>query len=222
MIKVLQITFYAFFCLWLISSCATIKNNAKYELSDGKYKHNKKKIYVDNEEEVIKIKTETEILQFPYNSDKNIPTFTLTKPSLDLDIFTTILKVRPATEFVPAQLNTNFNGNIYIGFRNDKYKIKYEDSYFGNFHRQITHIGYSYGIFAGLGNTFISPTNTNNVFPGEYDGIVSQKGISGILAVDKISVGLNVGFDNLLDYNKHIWIYEGKLWVGLVFGVSLN
>ena len=39
---------------------------------------------------------------------------------------------------------------------------------------------------------------------------------------NNITAGLALGFDNLLDKNKKIWIYENKYWIGLTFGLNLN
>lgn len=58
------------------------------------------------------------------------------------------------------------------------------------------------GVFSGLGNTFMSPTNTNNILQQEYDGIILSKGLAGIFAFNNITAGLAFGFDNLLDKNK--------------------
>ena len=74
----------------------------------------------------------------------------------------------------------------------------------------------------GLGNTIITPTTTNNVISSEYDGIILQKGIAGIIAVNKLTVGLSLGSDNLLDVNQNFWIYQNKPWFGLMLGLNLN
>ncbi len=63
---------------------------------------------------------------------------------------------------------------------------------------------------------------TKNGILTEYDGLIFQKGISGIIAVNKLTVGLSLGSDNLLDHNKKKWIYENKLWYGLMLGLNLN
>ncbi|MGL6268762.1 MAG: hypothetical protein ACRC2O_12600 [Chitinophagaceae bacterium] len=76
--------------------------------------------------------------------------------------------------------------------------------------------------FTGLGNTFMSPTNTNNTLLQEYDGIVWSKGLAGILAINNFTVGLALGFDYLVDKNRSIWIYQNKPWLGLAFGLNLN
>ncbi|MFY9310502.1 MAG: hypothetical protein WAQ28_15765 [Bacteroidia bacterium] len=68
----------------------------------------------------------------------------------------------------------------------------------------------------------MTPTTTNGAIPIEYDGVVWNKGIAGIIAVNNFTVGLAAGFDNLLDNNHRLWVYESKPWFGLAFGLNLN
>lgn len=68
----------------------------------------------------------------------------------------------------------------------------------------------------------MTPTTTTNFISTEYDGIVWPKGVAGIIAVNNFTVGVSLGFDNLLDRNKQFWIYESKPWFGLAFGLNLN
>jgi hypothetical protein len=51
---------------------------------------------------------------------------------------------------------------------------------------------------------------------------VLTKGIAGIIGLNNLTAGLAVGWDNLLDRNKKHWIYQGKPWIGFVFGLNLN
>jgi len=54
----------------------------------------------------------------------------------------------------------------------------------------------------------------------EYDGIVFQKGVSVFATYENMSVGIALGFDNLMDHNKGIWIYNNKPWIGIVIGIA--
>jgi hypothetical protein len=38
----------------------------------------------------------------------------------------------------------------------------------------------------------------------------------------RITLGLSLGFDNLLDPNEHIWAYQQKPWIGLMLGINLG
>lgn len=221
---------YIFIITTLISSCTTLQNNAKYELANGNYKlkvdGKKYDCYVQNNQENILIyKLPSKIsTNLPNELDQYLPLKQrLIKPSLDIDILTALFKVRPqVNDVLPTQFNTNFNGNIYVGHRTDIYQIHYKKNPLDIYQRQINHFGFSGGLFLGLGNTALNPSTTMNTVSSEYDGLILQKGIAGILAVNKLTIGVSVGFDNLLDKNNKSWIYENKPWVGLMLGLNLN
>lgn len=225
--------------LLLLNSCKVVLKTAKQGLTDGYYTQTEnntvKKVYVDIVEDTIKIyhtvpqsnKPIVDTTQ-PYRSC--LPTlqtssdifFSLYKKSFDIDFLTIPLKYRFATGSVQPQLNTNLNGAVYIGYRTDQYTTLYKLNPLRVSKRQITHFGYSIGFFTGLGNTFMSPTNTNNKLTQEYDGLVWNKGIAAMFGINNFTVGISLGFDRLLDDNRDIWIYDNKPWIGLAFGFNLN
>ena len=228
--RIMKVFLHLIFTLFILNSCATLQNNAKYQLADGKYKLNidgkKYSCFVENSEDSITI------YKLPSKISISLPSKTgvylttrqrLIKPSLDIDILTALFKIRPQLKTVlPTQLNANFNGNIYIGHRTDIYQIHYNNNPLGIFERQINHFGFSGGLFLGVGNTAMTPSTTNNAISIEYDGLVLQKGIAGIVAINKLTIGISVGLDNLLGKNNKIWIYENKPWFGLMLGLNIN
>ncbi len=111
---------------------------------------------------------------------------------------------------------------IYLGRRIDAYTIRYQTNPLKGYNRQIKHCGFSLGTFIGIGSSTVGPSTTNNQLSYEYDGVILNKGIAAIVAVDNFTVGVSLGFDNLLDRNKKLWIYQNKMNVGLVVGLNLN
>lgn len=226
----MKIVNYSCLSILLLSSCATLQNNAKYELADGKYKlkiaGKKYDCYIENSEDSIIIyKLPSKIsTSLPNQMSAFLPTNQrLVKPSLDIDILTSVFKMRPQiNNILPSQLNANFNGNVYIGHRTDIYQIYYKKNPLDVYQRQINHFGFSGGLFLGFGNTALNPSTTDNNISTEYDGLILQKGVAGIVAVNKLTIGVSVGFDNLLDRNSTTWIYENKPWFGLMLGLNLN
>ena len=214
----------------IFTGCSTLQNSSKYELANGKYKLiTEKKIvnsYVENSGDTVKIiylPSKTFMLLPLKTNDVIMARQKLIVPSFDIDILTALLKVRPSVkQILPAQLNTNFNGNIYVGKRTDVYNISYHKNAIDEYTRYINHFGISGGIILGISNTAMNATTTNNNITSDYDGIVLQKGIAGIIAVNKLTIGLSIGFDNLLDKNKSVWLYEKKPWYGLMLGLNLN
>lgn len=145
---------------------------------------------------------------------------TFIKRSADIDLSSVVLKYRPGLSNVPPQLNSNINGVIYTGFRTDYFKIKTVHSKLNDVNTFIRHTGFDFGLFAGIGITPVNPTVTENNTTQEYDGIIFQKGFSVFATYEHMSVGLAIGFDNLLDRNRNIWIYNQKPWIGLVLGIA--
>jgi hypothetical protein len=142
------------------------------------------------------------------------------RTSPDIDLSTVLLKFRPEAADVQSQLSANVNGIFYAGFRKDFFRVK---SHFSPIHEVSTfirHTGLDFGLFAGIGITPVSPTTTMNRTAQEYDGVVFQKGISIFGTFENMSVGLALGFDNLLDNNNDIWIYNQKPWIGIAIGIA--
>ncbi len=147
---------------------------------------------------------------------------TFTARSFDLDVLTILFKYRPSTSNFPNQLNTNFNGVGYIGYRSDLYRLSSEITPLNTYQKNINHFGYSYGIFGGLGATSMSPYVTNNRIATEYDGVVITKGIAGLVGIGNLTFGVAIGLDHLMDKNHKVWIYQSKPWAGFTVGLNLN
>lgn len=224
--------------LLLLTSCNVFKKTAKQGLTNGVYtqkmNHEKEKVYIHVADENIHIyptiSKENTLLA---DTTKKHRTYTflqkkldnkasLSKTSLDFDLLTIPIKFRFAQQSVPPQMNTNINGALFIGYRTDKYTLDYQTNPLQISERKLTHVGYSVGLFSGIGNTLMSPTNSNNILSQEYDAVVWSKGIAGIFGINNFTLGLTVGFDNLLDKNSGSWIYKSKPWLGLSFGLNLN
>lgn len=232
----------AFISLLLSTSCTSFQESAKYELNNGYYKvraegGEDQKVYVYINEDTLvayplieKVKparldtSSSAALAFP----EVISSTNLYQPqifheySFDLDVLAILFKYRPKSESLPRQLNTQYNGALYAGYRTDRYKVFYKPTPLGIADRSVTHYGYSVGLFSGIGTEAINPWVTNDKFPGEYDGMVWLNGVAAIVGINQFTFGLSVGIDYLLDSNRNIWIYQGKPWVGLALGLNLN
>jgi hypothetical protein len=210
--------------------------SSKYLLSGGTYRSRAfkqaKKVYINIPSD--------DIIAYPVLKNKNGPivdtsdsiTYSpssstakrgfFTNPSFDIDVVTLPLKYRPAIRNFPNQLSTDFNGAIYLGWRNDIHKIKYKRSLLKSYNREITHYGFTTGVFLGVGATVINPWVTNNAVNYEYDGMVLTTGVAAMFATNSVTLGLGLGIDNLMDGNSRSWVYQNKLWVGLLLGLNIN
>jgi len=224
----------------LLSSCQLVKLSAKKGFNEGIYRSyidNKKegKVYVVPSEESITVYSLHEtgrdnvdtgkfyVISLPEdNKPMNFKNYSFRKNSFDLGAISVLFKCRPTVHDFPPQMNTSFNGSLYIGLRTDLYKLRYTETPIHLFKKSTTHLGYSFGIFSGLGTELVNEFNTQNGLSIEYDGIVNLSGIVAIIGVNNLTLGLAVGEDHLLDKNKHLWIYTGKPWIGLSVGLNLN
>lgn len=233
---------FIIFCIGLItllSGCGVVRDSPKYQLANGYYKSRSfsskaEKVYVDNEVDTIYIYKYDRVTKtvdtskltrivYPQRVLKSIgDSKSFRQASFDVDFVTMPFKYRPTQRGFPQQFNTNLNGAVYLGLRNDLYQIKYKESPLKKHDRQTTHYGFSFGVFSGIGGSAINPWVTNNVVGYEYDGVVWAKGIGAFIGINNFNIGLSLGFDDLLDENKDFWIYQQKSWLGLAFGLNLN
>ncbi len=222
----------------LFAGCSPIGSIARHELNSGYYKLNSEKIsntkvYADVYEDSIVIFHLKEAVSgkpdpssgvgskiSSIGPDDDLYDSRFVKKSIEVDLSTILAKLRPATSGVPAQLNSNLNALIYLGARNDIYKIKTYNSVLNKRNSSVKHFGYDAGIFAGIGIVPVNPTVTNDNTSLEYDGIVFQKGIGVFITIDNASVGLTLGFDNLIGSNSINWIYNNKPYLGLTIGIA--
>lgn len=210
--------------LLFLSACSSIKDSPKYQLSDGPYKFRQpgeqyKKAFVTVEEDTLRIFLEEkpkEVFIPMYSKDQ----FFL-KPSFDVDVITIPFKYRPITSGLPRQLTTDFNGNVFIGYRGDRFRLRFKETPAG-WIRSFKHRALSVGVFGGLGSTSVTPWTTNNQTTDEYSGLVLSRGLAFMVGVNNLTVGIGVGWDFLTDRDKDIWIYQNKPWYGLTLGLNLN
>ncbi len=234
--------FLAFTCLILLfSSCTVLQENSKHKFNDGIYQtkrfsHNK--VYVLKVDEdtiavfpVLEFKDSTAILtkqRVNYSSlqkkfKDNKVSHNFYRPSFDIDVMTIPLKYRPAEYSLPNQLTTNFNGAVFAGYRIDDYKVNYKRTPLNIYKQTVKHIGYSAGLFAGIGNTLVDEYSlkTPNINI-QYEGMILITGVAVNAAIEKFTVGIALGTDYLLDKYHDAWIYEGRPCVGFTLGLDLN
>ena len=223
----------------LAVSCAPLDEFYSHEFSSGYYKlkdpgTNPEKVFVSLYEDsivVYPVSGEGKSLKPEISKSRGIDISSINpgsylynnsfiRTSLDIDLSTVLLKYRPATPNVSSQLSTNVNGILYAGFRKDYFRMKTRVSPLSSVQTSVRHTGFDFGLFAGIGVTPVNPTVTMLRSIQEYDGIVFQKGFSIFATYENMSVGVAVGFDNLIGKDRNIWIYNQKPWIGLVLGIA--
>lgn len=221
--------------LFLGAGCKGIQESSKYQFNEGTYKVNTSgyagKAWVEVSEDSIRIYPmnkpvfdSTQFIDLSYPAKTASPLKgknQFVTNSFDLDVLTILFKYRPGTSGFPNQFTTHFNAAAYAGYRSDVFKIKYKKRPL-NYKRRIEHYGYSFGGFLGMGATAMNPWVTQDQITEEYDGFVITKGVAVNVGVNAVTFGLALGWDHLMDRNRKFWIYQGKPWLGLTFGLNLN
>jgi hypothetical protein len=207
---------------FLAASCATITNSPKYQLNNGYYDFRQqgnryKKVFVEVTDDSVKIyPSNGESITILPSSDEFFRTRTF-----DLDVTTIGFRYRPATQNLPRQLNSTFNGNLYMGYRVDQFQIDFMETPAG-IKKLNRHMAFTMGVFGGMGSTFVSPWTTNNQVTDEYDGFILSRGIAAMAGINNLTVGVALGWDYLTDRDKAVWIYQNKPWLGLMIGLNIN
>jgi hypothetical protein len=207
----------------IFQSCASLRDAPKYELDDGYYAFRQgdtrmKKVFVEAGEDTVTL--------YPPNGGTSIsikPTQDeyFIKKSLDVDFTTIGFKIRPETANLPRQVNANFNGNIYFGYRLDRFQFHFTETPAG-VKKSFHHRAVTVGVFGGFGATSVNPWTTNYVINDEYDGFVITRGVAAMIGLNTLTVGVGLGWDNLTGRDKDVWIYQNKPWLGLSIGLNIN
>ncbi len=229
---------YILFISILGIGCSAIKETSKYQMQDDIYRvstlKNKRYFAVVTDERItlhpiVKTKegpkadtTKTSTVYITSNKVESHQTVTFTNRSFDFDVLTILFKYRPSVQGFPPQLNTNFNSAGYIGRRTDLYRVGYDKDALNRYNRTMNHFAYTLGFFLGIGATSMNPFVTNNNLSSEYDGVVLTKGLAGLIGIGNLTFGATIGFDDLLDNNHKVWIYQRKPYVGFSIGLNLN
>jgi hypothetical protein len=181
-----------------VAGCSATKDAPKYELSDGRYSYRQpgekfQKIYAFVDGDSVSLFSDEK------GTKPVVPQILrdeiFLKRSFDVDVVAVPFKFRPASVNLPRQLTTDFNGK---------------------------HRGLSIGAFGGLGTAAITPWTTNYMMNDEYTGFVLSRGIAAMAGISNLTVGIGVGWDNLTDRDRTIWIYQHKAWYGVTIGLNLN
>lgn len=231
--------FFLLTALILLSGCCILENTSTQSINNRFFKQsgrsNSKDMFVKSEDDEVKIyRVNSENFTCELDSstveifpliicEKNIlPQKSFHEKGFEINFIMLPLKFRPAAQGVPSQLNCDFNGSIYAGFSKSRYNIDYSNHKTDFYVRNISNCEFSYGIFLGIGNTFVSPTTTNHAIDDEYDGVVLQKGIAVYLGYNNLKAGIALGMDNLLGKDRHSWIYKNRPYLAFTLGFNIE
>ncbi|HZF65467.1 MAG TPA: hypothetical protein VEZ55_13310 [Chitinophagaceae bacterium] len=225
----------------VFQSCQNLRSSAKFGFNEGYYKsrifHKKVKVvYVVPEDDSIRVYTKKALqksnvdpeqsLKLAFPKDTKPDSFTVyhfRKNSFDIDLATILLRYRPALDETPHQFApAPFNWSAFFGYRTDLYKLNYKQTPLRKYKRDITHYGFSGGLFTGIGSTAIHNGVTRGNVTVGYDAPVFLTGVAAFFGIERFSYGFASGYDFLLDQNRRHWIYQGRRWYGLSVGWNIH
>jgi hypothetical protein len=220
----------------ICNGCTVFERSSMHGFESGFYHFKSdsgkvQKIYLDIEDDSITAypTTNKTIDKTPVFGISLLPAETLGdhpekfgKRSIDIDITTILFKYRPGKNGLPAQLTTDFNAAMFVGWRHDNYLLESMENPLRHDHYEAVNRGFDVGVFAGPGTTPISPFSTKEMVLNEYSGMIIQYGIAGFVESSVASFGIAAGFDYLLSPDRKVWIYNKKPWIGFVVGIALN
>lgn len=214
-----------------VTGCGTLQKATTHGLSDGKYRlgpnQQRQEAFLSVAEDSLVIcpvkgkpLPPDSATVFYFNSDH--PPLKLSKTSIDFDIATILFKYRFKTNTLPAQANSNLNLAGYIGYKKEFFRFSSRKRPSGSFKTERLHYSLDAGLFTGFGSTTMNASTTNGYLATEYDGFIWQNGVATFVGFDIFTFGIGLGFDTLLDNNRKDWIYNGKPWLGLMIGLTLQ
>jgi hypothetical protein len=205
----------------LFLSCSSLTTLPESELKSDYYHYREngtryEKVFVNVDDDTTTIvKIDGKII-VPNNANQKFQ-----KRSFDIDVLVVPFKIRPSSNNFPRQLTTEFNGNIFLGYRVDRYKSHYFKTPLGTI-KKFRHRAITFGTFCGIGTSSITPWTTNYRTTDEYNGLILCRGLSAMFGVNNLTVGLGLGWDYLTDRDKDIWIYQNRPWYGLAISLNIN
>ncbi len=214
-----------FILIGLFTSCGSFKKIPESELTDDYYLFRQQgerytKVYVHILQDSLAIIPLNTTIGQVITSKPGKDQFFLHR-SFDIDVLTVPFKYRPSSKGFPRQLNTEFNGNVFLGYRWDRYRI-HENVTPAGMRKRLQHRAFTFGTFGGFGTSSVGPFTTNYLITDEYNGLILSRGLSAMVGLNKLTVGLGIGWDYLTDRDKDIWIYQNEAWYGLTLSLNLN
>ena len=130
-------------------------------------------------------------------------------------------KIRGRQGDVPSTVATNFNAGIAYGYQWNLSKVHpiygQNEAMVGY---ELEKITFSLAPFAGLTTMALSAGNTEPDILVDQTVLGYSVGLAGVFSFNRLNLGLAFGIDHGFGRAKD-WIYQDKLWTGIVIGLDL-
>ncbi len=131
------------------------------------------------------------------------------------------VKVRLRTGEYPYQAEGSINFGIAYGWKFTHHV--YQNYYYrktGDFvNSSENHYSLTPGLFAGPG--IIELTPQNSITPNNRNILSFTYGAMLVCGVNRLNVGLALGFDNAVGNSDKEWVYQNKPWIGVTISFDL-
>lgn len=118
----------------------------------------------------------------------------------------------------PAQLETGVNIGIAPAIKKTYNVFNPQTKVFGN---SLNQYSFSLGPMINMGGTDLKAASNAPGLKLDRKAATLSYGLAFVFGVNKISLGYAIGKDKVLGEGKSYWVYQDKIWHGILFSVSL-
>lgn len=133
------------------------------------------------------------------------------RPALDVD------KTRYLDTF-SRQVETGINLGLSAGYKFSRNWFSSNKNYAG---QNTNRVSFAPAVFLTLGAADLKKVTTNYKINVERKAPVFTYGGAVVIGFNNINIGYGFGFDHIMDDLKKDWVYQGKLWHGILFGIDV-
>lgn len=136
------------------------------------------------------------------------------------------LRIRPKLtspallDSFPSQAETDYNVGFAFGWKLNYNVYNFKKS--NHSKKKLTKYSLTPGVFCGFGATDLTKDNTKNPVIGfERSAPILTTGGFLSFGVNKMNIGYAFGMDNSFGTGSSQWVYQGKLWHGIIVALDL-
>ncbi|WP_423999477.1 hypothetical protein [Maribacter sp. IgM3_T14_3] len=188
-----------------------------------KFSKSKNVVTGNIEQEINSVKANTYSFESTDFEDTNLKQSGTLRYSENKLVFQTLsipLKIRGKEGDFPSTVSTNFNAGIAYGHQWNLSRVNpiYNEGEMVGYEKES--ISFSLAPFFGLTSVALTAENTNPDISISQTVMGYSFGAAGVFSFNRLNLGLALGIDHGFG-NAENWIYQDKLWTGIVIGLDL-
>ena len=133
------------------------------------------------------------------------------RPALDVD-------VNRYKDSLTTQVETGISLGVAVGYKFSRNWFNSNKNYAGQYTNRVS---VAPGGFLSLGATDLKKINMGYQISADRKAVVLSYGGAIVLGFNSVNIGYAFGFDHLLNNVRKYWLYQGKLWHGVTFGIDV-